>query len=48
MSSKEKRFTVAGTVINEVKQLNQQSGLSYNEVKTLLAAKYIKSKNEMK
>ncbi|MCA1026161.1 MULTISPECIES: hypothetical protein [Cytobacillus] len=46
MSSKEKRFTVAGTDINEVKRLNQQSGLSYNEVKALLAAKYLNSKNE--
>lgn len=29
--------TVAGTNIEEVKRLNAQSGLSYNEVKELLA-----------
>ncbi|RBW69247.1 gamma-type small acid-soluble spore protein [Bacillus taeanensis] len=30
-------FTVAGTNIDEVKQLNAQSGLSYNQVKEVLA-----------
>ena len=30
-------YTVAGTNIEEVKRLNAQSGLSYNEVKELLA-----------
>ncbi|WP_170289761.1 hypothetical protein [Cytobacillus depressus] len=34
-----KKFTVVGTDIDEVKRLNSQSGLSYNEVKTLLARK---------
>ncbi|BDH61706.1 hypothetical protein MTP04_18360 [Lysinibacillus sp. PLM2] len=31
------QFTVAGTNIDEVKKLNAQSGLSYNEVYELLA-----------
>lgn len=30
-------YTVAGTNINEVKRQNELSGLSYNEVKELLA-----------
>ena len=34
---KKKNTTVAGTDIDEVKRLNSQSGLSYNEVKLLLA-----------
>ncbi|MEY2370149.1 MULTISPECIES: gamma-type small acid-soluble spore protein [Lysinibacillus] len=34
---KDVQFTVAGTNINEVKQKNAQAGLSYNEVKALLA-----------
>jgi hypothetical protein len=33
----EKKFTEAGTDINEVKRLNAASGLSYNDVKALLA-----------
>ncbi|TSI10669.1 gamma-type small acid-soluble spore protein [Lysinibacillus sp. BW-2-10] len=32
------RFTVAGTDIEEVKQKNAQSGLSYKEVLEVLAA----------
>lgn len=32
-----KKFTVAGTDIEEVKRRNAESGLSYNEVKALLA-----------
>ncbi|MFS0671754.1 gamma-type small acid-soluble spore protein [Ornithinibacillus sp. 179-J 7C1 HS] len=32
-----KKFTVAGTDIEEVKRKNAKSGLSYNEVKALLA-----------
>lgn len=32
-----KKYTVAGTDIEEVKQRNAESGLSYNEVKALLA-----------
>lgn len=31
-----KRFTEAGTDIDEVKKLNAASGLSYNDVKALL------------
>lgn len=34
---KEGQFTSAGTNINEVKQKNAEAGLSYNEVKALLA-----------
>jgi hypothetical protein len=34
-----KNFTSAGTDIEEVKRLNAQSGLSYNQVKQLLAEK---------
>lgn len=32
-----KQYTVTGTNINEVKRQNAESGLSYNEVKALLA-----------
>ena len=32
-------FTVSGTNIDEVKRNNAQSGLTYNEVKQLLAKK---------
>jgi hypothetical protein len=35
--TKNNTFTSAGTNIEEVKQLNASSGLSYNEVKALLA-----------
>ncbi|KPN97060.1 gamma-type small acid-soluble spore protein [Lysinibacillus sp. ZYM-1] len=31
------QFSVSGTNINEVKQKNAEAGLSYNEVKALLA-----------
>lgn len=34
------KYTKAGTDIEEVKRLNAASGLSYNEVKALLAEKY--------
>jgi hypothetical protein len=37
----QKRFTKVGTDIEEVKRLNNQSGLSYNEVKKLLAERYL-------
>jgi hypothetical protein len=40
MKSNEKKVTVVGTDIEEVKRLNKQSGLSYNQVKQLLAEKY--------
>lgn len=36
----QKKYTEAGTDIDEVKRLNAASGLSYNEVKALLAQKY--------
>lgn len=36
----EKKYTEAGTDIDEVKKLNAASGLSYNEVKALLAQAY--------
>ncbi|ALC90610.1 hypothetical protein AM500_13050 [Bacillus sp. FJAT-18017] len=37
MDKEGKAFTSVGTDIEEVKRLNAQSGLSYNEVKELLA-----------
>jgi hypothetical protein len=40
MKTNEKKVTVVGTDIEEVKRLNSQSGLSYNQVKQLLAEKY--------
>ncbi|MED3550449.1 hypothetical protein [Cytobacillus praedii] len=36
-NNKTKKYTVVGTDIEEVKRLNRNSGLSYNEVKELLA-----------
>ena len=44
MKSANKKFTVVGTDIQEVKRLNSQSGLSYNQVKQLLAEKYAHKK----
>ncbi|AIK38419.1 MULTISPECIES: hypothetical protein [Bacillus] len=35
--NKEKKYTVVGTDIYEVKRLNKNSGLTYNQVKELLA-----------
>ena len=40
MKMYERKVTVVGTDIEEVKKLNSQSGLSYNQVKQLLADKY--------
>jgi hypothetical protein len=40
MKPNQKNITVVGTDIDEVKRLNSRSGLSYNEVKQLLAEKY--------
>jgi hypothetical protein len=34
--NKEKKYTVVGTDIEEVKRLNKNSGLTYNQVKELL------------
>ncbi|WP_197207010.1 hypothetical protein [Cytobacillus firmus] len=39
---KKKSLTIAGTDIAEVKRLNSQSGLSYNEVKRMLAENYLR------
>lgn len=39
---KKKNLTIAGTDIDEVKKLNSRSGLSYNEVKRMLAENYLK------
>lgn len=43
MEFKQKNYTIAGTDIEEVKRLNSLSGLSYNQVKKLLAEKYLKT-----
>jgi hypothetical protein len=40
MKTNERKVTVVGTDIEKVKRLNSQSGLSYNQVKQLLAEKY--------
>ena len=42
--NKHSRYTKVGTNIEEVKRLNSQSGLSYNEVKKLLALNYLQNK----
>ncbi|MEH6994876.1 hypothetical protein V7075_19545 [Neobacillus drentensis] len=42
MKTNGKKVTVVGTDIEEVKRLNSQSGLSYNQVKQLLAKKTLK------
>jgi hypothetical protein len=39
-----KKYTVVGTDIDEVKRLNQESGASYNEVKNYLALNYLNKK----
>lgn len=36
-NQKDHNYTVAGTNINQVKKLNDQSGMSYNEVKKWMA-----------
>ncbi|GAA0338315.1 hypothetical protein GCM10008967_30740 [Bacillus carboniphilus] len=41
----EDKFTVVGTNINEVKRKNATSGMTYNEVKALLAKNYQKDIN---
>ncbi|ABS21798.1 hypothetical protein ACRS6Y_00500 [Bacillus cytotoxicus] len=40
---KDKKYTVVGTDIEEVKRLNKNSGLTYNQVKELLV-KQMKTK----
>jgi len=44
MREKSKNITVVGTDIDEVKRLNSQSGLSYNQVKQLLFNQFNKNK----
>lgn len=45
MNNKDTRkYTAAGTDIEEVKRLNSKSGLSYNQVKQLLADQMEKKK----
>ena len=38
LKGNEGTFTVSGTNIEDVKKKNEQSGMSYNEVKQMLAA----------
>ncbi|MEN1937408.1 hypothetical protein AAIE21_17925 [Paenibacillus sp. 102] len=40
----EKKYTVVGTDIDEVKRLNKNSGLTYNQVKELLAKRMERNK----
>jgi hypothetical protein len=40
-----KKYTVVGTDIDEVKRMNKQSGASYNEVKNYLALHYFYKNN---
>ncbi|KFN01768.1 hypothetical protein [Bacillus clarus] len=42
--SEEKKYTVVGTDVEEVKRLNRNSGLTYNQVKELLAKQIQKKK----
>jgi hypothetical protein len=44
MKTNGKKVTVVGTDIEEVKRLNSHSGLSYNQVKQLLAEKYLNNR----
>ncbi|MEH7480487.1 hypothetical protein V7157_05155 [Neobacillus drentensis] len=46
MFTNKNQYTIVGTDIEEVKRLNSQSGLSYNEVKKLLGGKYLDNKKE--
>ncbi|MEY2194887.1 hypothetical protein SAMN05444673_4663 [Bacillus sp. OV166] len=46
MFTNKNQYTIVGTDIEEVKRLNSQSGLSYNEVKKLLAGMYLDNKKE--
>jgi hypothetical protein len=39
-------YTVVGTNIEEVKKMNSQSGLSYNEVKKLLGEKHLQNQRQ--
>ncbi|MBM7693409.1 hypothetical protein JOC77_002849 [Peribacillus deserti] len=42
---KDTKYTITGTDIEEVKRLNRNSGLSYNQAKEMLAKQY-HSKNK--
>ncbi|PGL70136.1 hypothetical protein [Bacillus sp. AFS055030] len=42
----DKRFSITGTDIDEVKRKNANSGLTYNQVKQLLAEKYRKERGK--
>lgn len=42
----DKKLTIAGTDIEEVKKQNANSGLTYNQVKQLLAVQYNKKQNK--
>ncbi|MGR6018279.1 hypothetical protein ACT7CU_03925 [Bacillus paranthracis] len=42
-----KKYTVVGTDVEEVKRLNKNSGLTYNQVKELLAKQMQKRSNEI-
>ena len=42
----DKKLTIAGTDIEEVKKQNANSGLTYNQVKQLLANQYNKKQNK--
>ncbi|WP_096199749.1 hypothetical protein [Bacillus sp. FJAT-45350] len=39
-----KKYTVSGTNIEDVKRQNEQSGLTYNEAKRVLANKFNSNK----
>ncbi|XBO88176.1 hypothetical protein AAGG43_19150 [Bacillus paranthracis] len=41
----EKKYTVVGTDVEEVKRLNKNSGLTYNQVKEMLAKQMQKRSN---
>ncbi|MCU5599636.1 MULTISPECIES: hypothetical protein [Bacillus] len=41
----EKKYTVVGTNVEEVKRLNKDSGLTYNQVKELLVKQMQKRMN---
>ncbi|WP_050615240.1 hypothetical protein [Bacillus testis] len=41
MQNKKSGFTVTGTNIQEVKELNAKSGLTYNQIKELIAKEYL-------
>jgi hypothetical protein len=46
MTKSNDNHTITGTNINEVKKLNAQSGLTYNEVKILLGKQLSKKRND--